>query len=392
MNGLSEGGLRSRVSFAVCGGVVVVLVLTGCGARSDSSACATTPVDPARQPLALAQAHPDSLSAYWRRWHSDDPHTALFTALADPNAEARRIGLWEAHRRQPEDSLPLWFLGLATWAERPLPPPDQDPWEALLRLNPDNGVVELATALRRAERGDIPAARMLFYRARGFPGGHAYTTVAEWRLRSFLSATRRLTGSDIGAGREILARAPLPPYRDWLDGLARIFLDPLQERPFDIRLRGWEASQGLRRLGRSLAVQARVYPGWTGLKQGEVALGLALEWRARQFLRIYAETFPDGPYGNRQAEAAQVAGMREEAGVETDLSEQLAHLEAAAWPGPGIDGDWVSWERVFDYLQHGFSVGSLADFTGSRGPDARLRETLLFRKLGRNCPDPSREG
>lgn len=368
------------------------LLLSGCGRTAEDTACAVTPIDPARQPVALAQADPDSLAAYWRQWHAGDARTALFTALAAQDAEARRAGLWEAHRRRPEDSLPLWFLGLATWQERPLPSPDRDPWEALLLLNPENGVVELATALRRAERGDIPEARMLFHGARGFPQGHAYTAVAESRLTAFLSDTRRLTGTDIGAARKILARAPLPPYRDWLDGLARVFLNPLKDHPFDIRMRGWEASQGLRRLGRRLAVQAREHPGWSGLNRGEEALGMALEWRARQFLRVYQETFPEGPHGIPMAAGVQAGSPRQETRLETDLGRLLATFATAGWPGSEMGKSWGEWNKVLDSARSDSTAERPMDFTGHAGPDSRLRETSLFRKLARSCPESRGSG
>jgi hypothetical protein len=302
------------------------------------------------------------------------------------------MGLWGAHEKNPEDSLALWFLGLDSWGERPLPAPENDAWEALLELNPQNGWVELAVSLRRTERGDVSEGRMLFHAARGFPQGHVYSAVAESRLIEFLSDTRRLTASDLGAAREILKAAPRPPYLAWLDALESVYLRPLKRHPYDIRIRGWEASQGLRRLGHSLAIQSREAKSIWGLSHRDEALGLALEWRAWQFLQVYQETFPqqrDLAWGWGRGVDPQNEGERTAAELRsllprgTDSVGARTHLSQR---------DWADWDRVFQRWKNSeerfASEGNSIDPVGSAGAvDADLHPTLVFQKIKRLCPE-----
>ncbi len=258
-----------------------------------------TPLHASALPASLArrtfaQSDDRDLADYLCRWHPHDWRAHLARALdADASSPQRRAELTAALRLRPHEPLLLYALAVNLLAAHA--PADDSNAVALLTAalarDPENGVLDLTRAVAQARLGRVFAARTVFLATRGFPRGDLYGRRLEDALLGMLDTGLRLNPYDVIQAEDWYRALPLPPVAEWSGALETIFLDPLQQHPYDIRARGREAALGLYRLGRCL-VDASLDPERI-FSDGreERMLGWLLQTKAAQFLADYNRTF-----------------------------------------------------------------------------------------------------
>jgi hypothetical protein len=129
--------------------------------------------------------------------------------------------------------------------------------------------------------------------ARRSPGGDFYYPRMEELLLGLFSRTGHLNPYTLTEAEEIYRRIPFPPFEKLINILYSVFLSPLPEHPYDIRLRGRDAARGLFLLGKRLRVQS--YSGPKLLSQGyeQQALGFMFQLKAAEFQTLFYQTFED---------------------------------------------------------------------------------------------------
>jgi hypothetical protein len=154
-----------------------------------------------------------------------------------------------------------------------------------------NALLDIWLARLLARSGQVHAARMLFFESHAFSRADGYGPRREtWMLRALHKAGRvnALTMAEaIGFFTEV---NPFELSED-LDVLHEVFLEPLNQHPYDIRRRAPEAALRLVWTGQMLRRQSLSAPGllWSGLE--ERALGYAFEAKGWEFLAGFGEAF-----------------------------------------------------------------------------------------------------
>jgi hypothetical protein len=110
-----------------------------------------------------------------------------------------------------------------------------------------------------------------------------------------MSHARQLNPYSLTEAAGLYRSIPLPPFEKILDILYAVFLSPLPDRPYDIRIRGKQAADALYELGAALRV--RSYGGPRVLSGGfeQRALGYMFQLRAAEFLTLFHRAFEDIP-------------------------------------------------------------------------------------------------
>lgn len=253
------------------------------------------PIPPSQRKAALGGLQPPEALDHLGEWYPRDWRLNLLRALTDTSWEDKVAGLRAADSLHPGEPMIAYQLCVA-FLERDLPGDEKlaRPYlEKVLAADPGNGVLRVVEAYLLLKENRLGQARALFLDPRRLPGGDFYYPRLEESVLGLFSHSRFLNPFTLTEAVELYRRIPFPPFEKWVDILYSVFLSPLEEHPYDIRIRGRDAANGLFQLGRNLRVGS--YSGSKVLSEGyeQRALGFMFQIKAAEFLTFYYRTFPD---------------------------------------------------------------------------------------------------
>jgi hypothetical protein len=268
------------------------LNLSGCdGGRAVREA----PLPPSQRESPLGSFQPPEALDYLEQWYPRDWRLHLLRALADSSWQAKVAGLRTADSLFPGEPLIAYHLCLA-FLERERPEEERlaRPYlEKALVRDPGNGILRVIEAYLLLRENRLGEARALFGDPRRLPRGDFHYPRLEEAVLGLFSHAGYLNPYTLTEAVDLYRRIPLPPFEKWVGILYAVFLSPLPEHPYDIRVRGQEAADGLFRLGRALRIGS--YSGPKVLSDGyeQRALGFMFQLKAAEFLTLFYRTFED---------------------------------------------------------------------------------------------------
>lgn len=259
---------------------------------------------PSHRDAALADYHPPEALRHIAEWYPRDWRVHLLLGLTDTSRAGRLVSLSLADSLRPDDPLPSYYLALA-YLESESPEEERRARphiEKALALDSANGVLRVMQAYALLREDRVPQARALFMDSRRIPGGDFYYPRLEEVVLGLFSRSRHLNPYTLAEAAALYRSVPLPPFEKMIDILYSVFLSPLEEHPYDIRLRGREAARGVFLLGRKLRVAS--YAGPEVLSGGfeQRALGFMFQLRAAEFLTLFHRAFEDTAGSRRSFE------------------------------------------------------------------------------------------
>jgi hypothetical protein len=204
-------------------------------------------------------------------------------------------------------------------------------------LDPENGVLKVMQSYLWLQEGQVTRARALFMDPRRVPDGTFYHDRLEEVVLGLLSHARQLNPYSLTEAAGLYRSIPLPPFEKVIDILYAVFLSPLPDRPYDIRIRGKQAADALYELGGTLRVQS--YGGQKLLSGGfeQRALGYMFQLRAAEFLTLFHRTFEDIPLSRLTFE--ELVRLQEEYEV---------FMSAGTWQDTLVTGYLDRWSRLIE--------------------------------------------
>ncbi len=254
-----------------------------------------SPLPDSQKEATLERFQPPEALDHIGEWYPHDWRLRLFRALTDSSREGRIAELRVADSLHPGEPVVAYelcsaYLESDSVAEEKM----ARPWlDKALAADPDNGVLRVMEAYLLLRENRLGQARALFLDPRRLPGGDFYYPRLEEALLGLFSHSLDLNPYTLTEAVEIYRRIPFPPFEKWIDILYSVFLSPLKEHPYDIRIRGRDAANGLFQLGRKLRVQS--YGGPRILSNGyeQQSLGFMFQLKATEFLTLFYRTFED---------------------------------------------------------------------------------------------------
>jgi hypothetical protein len=292
------------------------------------------PLPDSQRGVALAAFQPPEALDHIGEWYPHDWRLHLFRALTDSSLKGRIAGLRNADSLHPGEPLLAYELAAAYLESDSLE--DQKrarPWlDKAMAADPENGVLRVMEAYLLLQENRLGMARALFLDPRRLPGGNFYYPRLEEALLGLFSHSQDLNPYTLTEAVEIYRRVPFPPFEKWVDILYSVFLSPLTEHPYDIRIRGRDAALGLFRLGRKLRVES--YRGPKILSNGyeQQSLGFMFQLKAAEFLTLFHRTFEDTA-GAARAFSDMVDAQRE----------YQAFMASEPWRDPALTGYLDRW-------------------------------------------------
>jgi Tetratricopeptide repeat len=279
-------------------GIFVMMGLFACEGRK---AVQQTPLPASQQGLALNRFEPVEALDKIEEWYPGDWRLHLFRALTDSSPIGRLKSLQRADSLKPNEPILAYHLSLV-YLEQDSASEEKRarPYlEKALALDPNNGVLRVMLAYVLLQGGELPKARALFMDPRRSLGGDFYYPRMEELLLGLFSYTSHLNPYTVTEAVEIYRRIPFPPFEKFINILYSVFLAPLPEHPYDIRIRGRDAARGLFQLGKKLRVQS--YSGPKVLSSGyeQQVLGFMFQLKAAEFQTLFYQTFEDSVGADR---------------------------------------------------------------------------------------------
>lgn len=271
---------------------LLVLGLLACDGRR---AVEESPLPDSRRGLSLERFEPVEALDFIGEWYPHDWRLHLFRALTDSSWQGRVDGLRRADSLHPGEPLIAYQLCLAYLdREEPEVQAQARPWlDKALAADPENAVLKVIEACVLLRENRLGEARALFLDRRRVPAGTFYYPRLEECLLGLFSRARHLNPYTLTQAVELYRRVPFPPFEKMIDVLYSVYLSPLPEHPYDIRLRGRQAADGLFRLGGRLRVQSYAGPHILSNGYEQESLGFMFQLKAAEFLTIFHRTFDD---------------------------------------------------------------------------------------------------
>jgi len=341
--------------------LAIALAVAGCDGEP---AVREAPLPPSQRDTPLARFQPPEALDHLEEWHPGDWRFHLLRALVDSSWQRKAAGLRTADSLFPGEPLIAYHLCLA-FLERDDPEEEKQarPYlERALALDPGNGVLRVMEAYLLLRENRLGEARALFADPRRLPKGDFFYPRLEEAVLGLFSHAGYLNPNTLTEAVEIYRSVHLPPFEKWVGILYAVFLSPLPEHPYDIRIRGKEAADGLFRLGRALRIGS--YSGPKVLSDGyeQRALGFMFQLKAAEFLTLFYRTFEDTS-GSEKAFRDLVDVQRE----------YESFMESRPWQDAAVGEYLDRWSRL------------IADHPGMTvtGAVERAREWTLWKKTMR---------
>lgn len=269
-----------------------ILSFAACDGRR---ALKDTPLPASQKKVALEAFRPPEALDRIGDWYPHDWRLHLLLGLTDTSWEGKVASLMKADSLHPGEPLVAYqicmaYLARDSAAEVVL----ARPWlDKALAADPENGVLRVIEAYVLLKQDSLPRARALFLDPRRLPGGDFYYRRLEEAVLGLFSDSRHLNPYTLTEAVELYRSVPFPPFEKLIDILYSVFLSPLAEHPYDIRVRGRDAAEGLFQLGRKLRVQS--YAGSKALSGGyeQRSLGFMFQLKSSEFLTLFHRAFED---------------------------------------------------------------------------------------------------
>jgi hypothetical protein len=323
---------RARWVLAVSASAVLFL---GCGERRSLEEAA---LPASQEGAALSAFKPPEALEHIEQWYPKDWRLHLIKGLIDTSWDGRVASLRRADSLRPKEAVIAYELALAYLdrenpEDRKLARPYLD---RALAEDPDNGVLRVLQASLCLAENDVPRARALFSDPRRSPKGHFYNARLEEIVLGLFSHSGHLNPYTLTEAAETYRRIPMPPFEKMIDILYSVYLDPLPEHPYDIRMRGRDAARGLFLLGRDLRVQS--FSETHALSDGyeQRALGFMFQMKAAEFLTLFYRAFEDT--------ASSKKSFDELAGVQREYE---AFLDSKPWEDKVVADYLDRWSGLF---------------------------------------------
>lgn len=314
--------------------LLACLGTAGCDGRK---ALRETALPESQKGAALAAFHPPEALERISEWYPQDWRLHLFLGLTDTSWAFRVASLRAADSLHPGEPLIAFRLCMAYLERDSLAEIRQArPWlDKALALDSLNGVLRVAEAYLLLKEDRLPEARALFLDARRIPGGDFHYARLEEALLGLFSDSRHLNPFTLTEAIGLYRKVPFPPFEKLIDILYSVFLSPLPEHPYDIRIRGRDAALGLARLGRKLRVQSYAGPRVLSGGYEQRALGFMFQLKATEFLTLFHRAFDD------------TARSRDAYGDMMDAqAEYQAFLSGKPWEDSAVVNYLDSWTRM----------------------------------------------
>ena len=272
--------------------LVCLLCLSACDGRRSLD---ETPLPASQKKVALEAFRPPEALERIGDWYPHDWRLHLFLGLTDTSWEGKVRSLIKADSLQPGEPLVAYQICMA-YLERDSAAEviRARPWlDKALAADPENGVLRVLEAYLLLKQDSLPKARALFLDPRRLPGGDFYYPRLEEAVLGLFSDSRHLNPYTLTEAVELYRSVPFPPFEKLIDILYSVFLSPLDQHPYDIRVRGRDAAKGLFQLGRKLRVQS--YSGPRVLSDGyeQRSLGFMFQLKSSEFLTLFYRAFED---------------------------------------------------------------------------------------------------
>ncbi len=254
-----------------------------------------TPLPASQQNVALEAFRPPEALDRIGDWYPHDWRLHLFLGLTDTSWEGKVRSLIKADSLHPGEPLIAYKICMAylerdSAAEVIL----ARPWLAkALAADPDNGVLRVIEAYVLLKQDSVSKARSLFLDPRRLPGGDFYYPRLEEAVLGLFSDSRHLNPYTLTEAVELYRSVPFPPFEKLIDILYSVFLSPLAEHPYDIRVRGRDAAKGLFTLGRKLRVQSYAGPRVLSGGYEQRSMGFMFQLKSAEFLTLFYRAFED---------------------------------------------------------------------------------------------------
>lgn len=260
------------------------------------------PLLASEEKATLEQFQPKEVLGQITEWYPHDWRTHLIVGLLDSNHTGRLQSLLVADSLRPDEEVVNYQIAVAYLEDDSLPDTKlaRPILEKLFLKNPENGVLAVMLAYVLVKDGDVNKARALFLNTKEWPGGTFYYPRMEQILLGLFSRTRHLNPYTLMEAEEIYRRIPFPPFEKWIDILYSVFLSPLPDHPYDIRIRGRDAARSLFLFGERLRVESYAGPKIFSNGYEQQVLGFMFQLKAAEFQTFFYETFPDS-LGAQQA-------------------------------------------------------------------------------------------
>ena len=208
-----------------------------------------TPLPASQTNVALEAFRPPEALDRIGDWYPHDWRLHLLLGLTDTSWEGKVGSLKKADSLHPGEPMVAYQLCMA-YLERDSRQARTGaalarPWlDKALAADPENGVLRVVEAYVLLKQDSLPKARALFLDPRRLPGGDFYYPRLEEAVLGLFSDSRHLNPYTLTEAVELYRSVPFPPFEKLIDILYSVFLSPLAEHPYDIRVRGRDAAQG----------------------------------------------------------------------------------------------------------------------------------------------------
>jgi hypothetical protein len=325
----------------IAAGFAAAILICACGDRRTVEESA---LPSSQEGAELSAFKPPEALDHIAEWYPKDWRLHLVRGLIDTAWESKVAELRLADSLRPGEPVIAYSLALA-YLERENPEEMKGarPYiDRAIAEDPDNGVLRVLQASLFLAENNAPKARNLFADPRRSPKGHFYHARLEEIVLGLFSHAGYLSPYTLTEAAETYRRIPLPPFEKMIDILYSVYLDPLPEHPYDIRVRGRDAARGLFLLGRDLRVQS--YAGAEGggpraLSDGyeQRALGFMFQLKAAEFLTLFYRTFED-----------TAASKRSFSDLGDVQKEYDAFLDAKPWEDAVVKDYLDRWAQLFN--------------------------------------------
>lgn len=254
-----------------------------------------TPLPASQKRVALEAFRPPEALDRIGDWYPHDWRLHLFLGLTDASREGKVRSLIKADSLHPGEPMVAYQICLAyLGGDSADEAVRARPWlDKALAADPGNGVLRVIEAYLLLKQDSLPKARALFLDPRRLPGGDFYFQRLEEAVLGLFSDSRHLNPYTLTEAVELYRSVPFPPFEKLIDILYSVFLSPLERHPYDIRVRGRDAANGLFQLGRKLRVGS--YAGPRALSDGfeQRTLGFMFQLKSSEFLTLFYRAFED---------------------------------------------------------------------------------------------------
>ncbi|MDB5050771.1 MAG: hypothetical protein JWO30_3842 [Fibrobacteres bacterium] len=322
--------LRRRLALSA----LIALGFSACDGRR---ALQESPLPDSQKAVTLERFQPPEALDWIGEWYPHDWRLHLLRALTDSSWEGKVDGLRRADSLHPGEPLIAYQLCLA-YLERDKPEEEKmaRPWlDKALAADPENGVLRVIEAYVLLQEDKLGQARALFMDPRRLPDGNFYYPRLEEAVLGLFSHSRHLNPYTMTEAVELYRRVPFPPFEKLINILYSVFLSPLPDHPYDIRIRGRDAAKGLFQLGRKLRVQSYAGPKILSSGYEQQSLGFMFQLKSAEFLTLFYRTFEDTA-GTAQAFQDMVDMQKE----------YEAFMGSQPWQDPAVTAYLDNWSDL----------------------------------------------